>query len=510
MFISLSYRQERFVTCVKGDREDCSDFIKYSEKAMRDTSSHGASRSIRSQSPGSYKPPPPSVQEFEMTLSQSKGPSMVYSRDDVPPERVFVADETRDDSAQEFPTWKSSLTESSREAESTTDGSGDASVYHLSVYEDDGRRPTMDPDLKLPSPKHRQKLNEWYRKRSMKSFSRPIIGGSSQSARLLSPIRTDRPFAYSDKVVLSPDNTTMFSDDETATYLETLGSDGIRGIDTRTSDACEGDLLRTKIEVPWGSIAIMSIQLLVLITQLAMCGVARLEVNPMVGPYPDAFSEWGGKNAYLMLQENEWWRLITASFLHVGVLHLLVNAICIFWIISFFELEWGSTRWLMIFFLSSIGCTIAACDGEADTIGVASSGALMGLFSAKLAQVLSHTVFTVRKEVNDALRFDQLVGVFFGIAIQAILSSVTFIDGWGHVGGISTGFFCGIVLFCRPIISCCARFFWALIGLLGFCTSLTAAFYYFLVYVDPTEDIADACTYFRSLYPEGYSCECAW
>ena len=49
----------------------------------------------------------------------------------------------------------------------------------------------------------------------------------------------------------------------------------------------------------------------ILLIQLILCGVAPVDVNPMVGPFPDAFSEWGGKNAYLLLEGQQYWRIIT-------------------------------------------------------------------------------------------------------------------------------------------------------------------------------------------------------
>ena len=45
----------------------------------------------------------------------------------------------------------------------------------------------------------------------------------------------------------------------------------------------------------------------------------------MFGPYPDALSEWGGKNAVLILEDGQWFRLVTPIFLHAGVIHLFCN-----------------------------------------------------------------------------------------------------------------------------------------------------------------------------------------
>jgi hypothetical protein len=68
----------------------------------------------------------------------------------------------------------------------------------------------------------------------------------------------------------------------------------------------EGDYHKTKQKFAYLSIVISSIQLLVLALQLSLCGVAPLDVNPFVGSYPDALSEWGGKKS----STAEKWRMV--------------------------------------------------------------------------------------------------------------------------------------------------------------------------------------------------------
>eukprot|EP00587_Corethron_hystrix_P009807 CAMPEP_0113297542 /NCGR_PEP_ID=MMETSP0010_2-20120614/358_1 /TAXON_ID=216773 ORGANISM="Corethron hystrix, Strain 308" /NCGR_SAMPLE_ID=MMETSP0010_2 /ASSEMBLY_ACC=CAM_ASM_000155 /LENGTH=225 /DNA_ID=CAMNT_0000150443 /DNA_START=64 /DNA_END=738 /DNA_ORIENTATION=- /assembly_acc=CAM_ASM_000155 len=82
------------------------------------------------------------------------------------------------------------------------------------------------------------------------------------------------------------------------------------------------------------------IQVFVLAGMTAMCGIAPIDVNPMIGPYPDSLSLWGAKNAYAILVRNEWWRPLSGSMLHVGVVHLFCNAAVQLETAAFFEREW--------------------------------------------------------------------------------------------------------------------------------------------------------------------------
>ena len=283
--------------------------------------------------------------------------------------------------------------------------------------------------------------------------------------------------------------------------------------DKTFSDA-EDDYLRTKQSTAVLSITLTCVQLLILCLQLAMCGIATLDINPFVGPFPDAFSEWGGKNPYRMVVLNEWWRLVTPSFLHVGILHLLANAFCQLEPIALFEREWGSTRWAVLYLLSSVACQAVSSVDDPNTIAVGSSGALMGLFAAKLAQVMTHMLFTVRKQNQDdnMIRLDQLSSVICGLILVSLLSFFTYIDWSGHMGGLFAGFFGGMVLFCNPIASCCCKLLWMVLGLAGLVAGFGFVFYTLLrdMMDEFDDELSDSCEYFRSLFPEGYECGCLW
>jgi membrane associated rhomboid family serine protease len=335
------------------------------------------------------------------------------------------------------------------------------------------------------------------------------VAKTAPKSTITSPIRS-----------VSSDDDTRFDDDS---RFRSQDDNRFRSVDTcnTTEDGMNGnnteglwsedDYWKTKQGTAYLSITLTAMQLLVLMTQLSMCGVASLDVNPMIGPFPDAFSEWGGKNAYLMLQKNEWWRIITPAFLHVGVLHLFANAFCQLETVALFEREWGSLRWAIVYLLSAAGGTLYSSAFDPDTIAVGSSGALMGMYAAKLSQVMIHTFFDVHKaQENDVIRLDQLSGVLCGLTLVTLLSCFSYIDWSGHMGGLVTGLFAGMILFGQPIANCCSRFVWASLGVLGLVSTLTAVVYVLLTEIEPNQDLSDTCNYFRNLFPENYECGCMW
>lgn len=379
-------------------------------------------------------------------------------------------------------------------------------------------------DVHPVSPIHRLKLNKWYQKhKNHPTMSQSLTDNSDDAGTAtIDDVPTyDGTGTYAgDTTYGMPSGTFEEADtfDQTIETYDTYDPSIVEAKDnrrtkkwTRDVQQSEDDYLRTKQPVAYVAILITSVQLLILMLQLTMCGLAPLDVNGFVGPYPDAFSDWGGKNSYLMLRENQWWRLITPSFLHVGIFHLLVNAFCQLEAIALFEREWGSFRWILIYLIGSIGCSAFSSFFDMDNIAVGSSGAVMGLYGAKLAQIFTLAVFDLKKnKYDDWGQMDQLSSVLCGMTIIFLLTAFSYIDWSGHMGGFSSGFLAGVVLFSNPIASCCSRFFWVAFGFLGLIGSIGAVLYYFVTIGDPDPDIGDACSYFRSFFPEDYDCNCLW
>jgi rhomboid protease GluP len=320
------------------------------------------------------------------------------------------------------------------------------------------------------------------------------------------------------------DNTQDFTLNET--YDDTLGDDtfSLEG-DTKRSQRRnmrfhfsslsegtsfgEGSVV-VKQQVAWGCIVLSALQFAILTTQVLLCGVAALSINPTIGPYPDAFSEWGGKNAYLLVEGQQYFRYITPVFLHVGYLHLLVNVFFQLETCAYLEREWGFFQWISIYLISGFGSCLAASAIEPNTIGVCSSGALMGLFGARISQAVLWTVFETEADYigQGSIMFERLGSIVCSAAVLFCLTFLTYIDWAGHLGGLCTGFLVGFIVFAHAIEEKETKKTMKLFGFSGLLLGgiiLWAILFHYAYY---DEELADACNYFRNLYTEGYSCEC--
>ena len=178
------------------------------------------------------------------------------------------------------------------------------------------------------------------------------------------------------------------------------------------------------------------------------CGIAPLTINPMIGPGPDVLSEWGAKNAVLMLDDGEWWRLLTPILLHAGVIHLLCNVMVQIDTGAFFEREWGSLTWLIIYLVSAIGSSALSVVAMPDTLSVGSSGAVMGLFGGKAAEVICRfceSTDTDQDRIAHQVRKEQCAGVTCSIIIVMLFSFIPYVDWAAHLGGLIAGFCIGLM-----------------------------------------------------------------
>lgn len=123
----------------------------------------------------------------------------------------------------------------------------------------------------------------------------------------------------------------------------------------------------------------------------------------------------------------EWYRLITAGFLHAGLTHLLFNSMALYTLGTPFEMIYGRLRYSLLLLVSLICGSLASITFNAENQpSVGASGAIFGLFGALLV---------MRKALGADLRSTlTLLGINAVIAIV-----VPGIDWRAHLGGLAGG-----------------------------------------------------------------------
>ena len=133
------------------------------------------------------------------------------------------------------------------------------------------------------------------------------------------------------------------------------------------------------------------------------------------------------------VQQGEWWRLITAGFLHGGLLHIAMNSWSLFILVTEVEQFYGTARLIVAYALSTfIGFYFAYRVG---TAALGASAPAFGMFGIMLAMGL-------RERANplvQAIRAHYAQWLIIGL----VLSFMPGISLAAHVGGLLGGFAVG-------------------------------------------------------------------
>jgi rhomboid protease GluP len=134
---------------------------------------------------------------------------------------------------------------------------------------------------------------------------------------------------------------------------------------------------------------------------------------------------------------HRWWTLISANYLHAGLLHILFNMIALRQIAPLVIREFGPHRMVILYFLTGIiGFLVSYLAGVELTIGA--SAAVCGLIGASLYYGKS------RGGIYGQAIYRQIGAWALGIFIFGLL--VPSINNWGHGGGMVAGAMLGFVL----------------------------------------------------------------
>ncbi len=155
--------------------------------------------------------------------------------------------------------------------------------------------------------------------------------------------------------------------------------------------------------------------------------------------FNDNMALWalGAKFGPSMYGEHQWWRLVTAGFLHGGLLHIAMNSWVLYDVGAQVEQLYGTSRFLVIYFIGTVaGFYFSLVMNPGLSIGA--SAGITGLIGAMIAFGVAN-----RTSVGIAIRNFYLRWVVYILAIGFIGGFGT--DNWAHIGGLAGGFVVGYI-----------------------------------------------------------------
>ena len=147
-----------------------------------------------------------------------------------------------------------------------------------------------------------------------------------------------------------------------------------------------------------------------------------------------------GANVGPLVTMGDYWRLFTANFLHIGLLHIAFNLYALYILGTEVEMFYGPWRFLVIYLLTGLSGAIAS---YAFTYGLSAgaSTAVFGLVGTLVA------FFIRNRDVFGALSRTRLTNLIVVIAISLFFGlSSGIVDNWGHIGGFIGGVILGWLL----------------------------------------------------------------
>ncbi|MCH5251559.1 MAG: rhomboid family intramembrane serine protease [Lachnospiraceae bacterium] len=145
----------------------------------------------------------------------------------------------------------------------------------------------------------------------------------------------------------------------------------------------------------------------------------------------------------LILEDHEYYRLITHFFLHFGFDHLLHNMVSLLILGCTLERVMGKVKYFVLYFLSGIlaGVTSIVYNvvvGNEYVVSCGASGAIYGLTGALLVLLIIGNRNRGTSEVTRYL-------LFIGLSLYSGIRD-TSIDNAAHIGGFITGFLICLIM----------------------------------------------------------------
>lgn len=145
-----------------------------------------------------------------------------------------------------------------------------------------------------------------------------------------------------------------------------------------------------------------------------------------------------------LIYNHQWWRILTAMFLHFGATHLINNMVMLCCIGSRLEQAVGHLKTLIIYLVSGIGGGILSFLAMWITgdyaVSAGASGAVFGVIGGLLWVVIRNKG-NLQGVTTRGMALMIVLSLYYGYATAGV-------DNWAHLGGIITGFLAAMIL-CR-------------------------------------------------------------
>ena len=167
----------------------------------------------------------------------------------------------------------------------------------------------------------------------------------------------------------------------------------------------------------------------------------------ITGSSEDAYFMYtkGAMFAPAVLEDGEYYRLLTAMFMHFGIRHIMNNMLVLFVIGDNLERALGHVKYLIFYLLCGIGSnwvSMMAHSTDTMTVSAGASGAIFGVVGGLLYVVTAN-----KGRLEDLSTRQLVIMIFFSLYLGYTSTGV---DNTAHLSGLVIGIVLAIILYHRP------------------------------------------------------------
>ena len=149
-----------------------------------------------------------------------------------------------------------------------------------------------------------------------------------------------------------------------------------------------------------------------------------------------------GANYGPLTTQGDWWRLLTSTFIHIGVIHVAMNMVVLAQIGMVVERLVGNLPFLLLYLVAGVLASLTSVAWNPGVVSAGASGAVFGCYGLFLGLVLRN-----RANIPAAVRTQMLKGAGAFLAYNVLYGlGMSGLDQAAHVGGLVVGFLAGLVV----------------------------------------------------------------
>lgn len=159
---------------------------------------------------------------------------------------------------------------------------------------------------------------------------------------------------------------------------------------------------------------------------------------PLMQPTTLQLYQWGADFGPATVLDHQWWRLVSACFVHIGLIHIAMNMYVLYAVGFFTERLFGTARYVLLYLLAGIAGNILGLFLHPLIVAAGASGAIFGLYGALLAFPLAYPGVLQPEAAKSIMKS---AGIF--VVYNLAFSLRPGVDMAGHIGGLAGGFLVG-------------------------------------------------------------------